>query len=100
MQCLAVMNDEAVATFEQGIKHFPQDAPTYVEYATILLKRAENGDAPAEARAVSLLKRACALDDTLAEPRYQIGNLWLQKGRTSEALAELLTAARLNPTET
>jgi len=99
MQWLAGMNDEALATFEQGIKHFPQDAATYVEYATILLKPAENGDAPAEARAVSLLKHACALDKSLAEPHYQIGNLWLQKGRTSEALPELLTAARLNPAE-
>jgi tetratricopeptide (TPR) repeat protein len=99
MQWLAGMNDEAVATFEQGIKHFPQDAPTYVEYATILLKRAENGDAPSEARAVSLLKHACALDKSLAEPRYQIGNLWLRKGRATQALLELLTASRLSPAE-
>jgi len=99
MQWLAGMNDEAVATFEQGIKHFPQDAPTYVEYATMLLKLAESGDPSAEARAVSLLKQACALDNAAAEPRYQIGNLWLRKGRTTEALPELLTAARLNPAE-
>ena len=65
----------------------------------MLLKRAEEGYAPAEARAVSLLKQASALDKSLAEPHYQLGNLWLRKGRSTEALQELLTAARLSPAE-
>ncbi len=99
MQWLAGMNDEAMATFEQGLKRFPQDALTYQEYALMLLKQAEEGYAPAEARAVSLLKQASTLDKSLAEPHYLIGNLWLRKGRTTEALQELLTAARLNPAE-
>jgi tetratricopeptide (TPR) repeat protein len=99
MQWLSGMNDEAEATFEHGIKRFPQDALTYVEYALMLLKRAENGYAPAETRAVSLLKQACTLDRSLAEPHYQLGSLWLKKGRTTEALEELQTAASLNPAE-
>jgi Flp pilus assembly protein TadD len=99
MQWLSGMNDEAEATFEHGIKRFPQDALTYVEYALMLVKRAENGYPPAEKRAVALLKQACTLDRSLAEPHYQLGSLWLKKGRTTEALEELQTAARLNPAE-
>ena len=97
MQWLSGMNDEAKATFEQGIRRFPKDAATYVEYAQMLLKRAENGDAPAETRAMWLLKQACILDKSMAEPHYQLGSLWLKKGRTTEALEELQTAVRLNP---
>jgi Flp pilus assembly protein TadD len=99
MQWLAGMNHEAEVTFEQGIKRFPQDALTHQEYALMLLKRAEDGDAPAEARAVSLLKQASAVNKSLAEPHYQLGNLWLTKGRIPDALEELLTAASLNPAE-
>jgi tetratricopeptide (TPR) repeat protein len=83
MQWLSGMDDESEATFEHGIKRFPQDALTHVEYALMLLKRAENGYAPAETRAVSLLKQACTLDSSLAEPHYQLGSLWLKKGRSS-----------------
>jgi Flp pilus assembly protein TadD len=97
MQWLSGMNDEAKATFEHGIRRFAKDAATYVEYAQMLLKRAENGDAPVETRAVWLLKQACILDKSSAEPHYQLGSLWLKKGRTTEALEELQTAVRLNP---
>jgi Flp pilus assembly protein TadD len=99
MQWLSGRDGEAETTFEHGIKRFPQDAPTFVEYAQMLLKRAENGYAPAEARAMSLLKQACVVDTSLAEPHYQLGNLWLRKARTSEALEELRIAARLNPAD-
>lgn len=99
MQWLAGLNEEAEATFEHAIKRFPQDALTYKEYALMLLKRAEVGYASAEAHAASLLKQASALDKSLSEPHYQLGNLWLRKGRTTEALQELQTAARLSPKE-
>jgi Flp pilus assembly protein TadD len=99
MQWVAGMDKEAEATFEQGLQRFPQDALTYQEYALMLLKRAESGDKAAEARAVSLLMRAITLDKSLSEPHYQLGKLWLDKGKTTEALQELQTAAKLNPEE-
>ena len=97
VQWLDGMSKEAEATFESGIKRFPEDAPTYLEYAVTLLKDAENGDTTKEARAVSLLEQACALDESYSEPHYELGNLWLRKGKISEALQELQAAARLNP---
>ena len=54
-------------------------------------------DSTTELRAVSLLQTAMALDDSLAEPHYQVGMLALTKGRTQEALQHLETAAKLNP---
>jgi Flp pilus assembly protein TadD len=99
MQWLSGRDDEAEATFEHAIQRFPQDALTFVEYSLMLLKRAENGYMPAESRAVALLKQACTLDKSLAEPHYQLGNLWLKRGRTTEALEELQIAAKLKPAE-
>jgi len=99
MQWLSGRDDEAEATFEHAIQRFPQDALTFVEYSLMLLKRAENGYMPAETRAVALLKQACTLDKSLAEPHYQLGNLWLKRGRTTEALEELQIAAKLKPAE-
>lgn len=99
MLWLSGKEDEAVATFERGIKRFPHDAPTFVEYAQMLLQRADSGDANAEARAVRLLKQACALDKTYAEPHYHLGNLWLRRGEITAALEQLQLAAQLNPGE-
>lgn len=99
VQAMAGMTKEAEATFERGIKRFPKDAPTYQEYALMLLKLAEAGDGAAESRAIALLKTAISLDPTLAEPHYQLGNLWLRENRTAEALQELEAAAKLDPND-
>ena len=60
-----------------------------------LLKATEQGDTPTETRAVVLLKKALALDRSLAEPHYQLGSLDLRKGHRQEATQELETACRL-----
>ena len=88
---------EAFATFEEGLKQFPQDALHFQEYGRALLKYAEAGDALAEARAVTMLNKAVALDGSLPEPDYLLGNLALRKGRTEEALQHLEQASRLDP---
>ncbi len=62
----------------------------------LLVFRQGNDDA-AESQAVSLLKTALALDGSLAEPHYELGNLALAKGKTQEALQHLEAAAKLNP---
>lgn len=99
MQELAGLDHDAEATFEQGVKRFPKDALIHEQYGLMLLKRTESEPGLAESRAVALLKRATALDGSLSEPHYQLGNLWLRKGRIAEALEELQTAARLSPSE-
>ncbi len=96
-QAAAGMTKEAKATFELGLKRFPGDAQHYLEYARVLLKLAETGDASAESRAVSLLEKAIALDTSLAAAHYELGNLHLKKGRNAEALRELERAASLDP---
>ena len=96
-QSSAGMNRQAFATFERGIQRFPQDALHYQEYALVLLKAADAGDAPAETHAFSLLETAIGLDDSLAESHYQLGNRALAKGQTKLALQHLKTAAKLDP---
>lgn len=88
---------EAFVTFAEGLKRFPQDALHYQEYGRALLKFAEAGDAAAEARAVTMLNKAVALDDSLSEPHYLLGNLALHKRRTEEAFQQLEQASRLDP---
>ena len=90
------MTKEAEGTFERGIRKFPHDAMTYQEFALMLLRLSESGDAVLETRAISLLKAALAQDPSLAEPHYQLGNLWLRKGKIAEALRELEAASILD----
>ncbi len=97
-QFAAGMTQQSAATFEQGIQQFPRDAGHYQEYAGVLLKLAEAGDEAAEARAVSLLETALALDATLSEPHYQLGNVALKRGHADAARQQFELAARLNPT--
>jgi tetratricopeptide (TPR) repeat protein len=88
---------EAEATFKKGIELLPGNAILYQEYGSMLLKLGGSSDAAREARAVSLLQTAIALDGGLAEPHYQLGKLALTKGSYQEALGHLETAAKLNP---
>jgi Flp pilus assembly protein TadD len=91
------MTKEAATTFEQGIKRFPRDCGHYLEYAQMLLKLAETGDSTPEIHARVLLNTAVAIDGSLSEPHYQLGNLALRQGRTDQALEHFETAKKLNP---
>ncbi|TAM78773.1 MAG: tetratricopeptide repeat protein [Acidobacteria bacterium] len=89
--------DEAEATFGKAIAYFPKDANLYLQYGRMLLTyRGANGSR-IEARAVALLTRAIALDTSLAEAHYLLGNLDLTKGQTEKALPELELAVKLDP---
>ncbi|PYU97283.1 MAG: hypothetical protein DMG10_31180 [Acidobacteria bacterium] len=89
---------EASATFNKALQRLPKEPLLYLNYGTMLLKTADQGDASTESRAVALLKRAIALDSSLAEPHYQLGSLALREGRKQEAVQELETASCLGPT--
>jgi tetratricopeptide (TPR) repeat protein len=93
----AGMTEVAAATFEKGMNRFSGNAFYCQEYARLLLKIAKTGDTAAEARAVSLLATALALDSSLSDPHYQLGNLALKKGKPKEALQQLEVAAKLDP---
>jgi Tfp pilus assembly protein PilF len=93
----AGMVEESATNFQLGIKRFPRDLRFKVQYASSLLKQAEGGDATAEIKAQILLKSALAADDSLANAHYQLGNLALRKGETSQARGHLEKAEKLAP---
>ncbi len=89
--------EEAEATFEKIINYFPNDPNLYLQYGRMLLTyRGANGS-KIEVRAVDLLNKAIALDPSLAEAHYLLGNLALTKGQTEKALPELELAVKLDP---
>src|SRR5262249_49906982 len=93
----AGMTQQANATLERAIANSPKNPPLELELAQLLLKEAETGDEGAGTRAEQLLKSAVALDDTLAEAHYQLGDLALHQGQAQRALVHLERAAKLNP---
>jgi tetratricopeptide (TPR) repeat protein len=88
---------QSFATFQQGLERFPHDALHYQEYGRALLKYAESGRQDAETQAATMLNKAIALDGSLPEPHYLLGNLALRNGRIEEALQQLEEASRLEP---
>jgi cytochrome c-type biogenesis protein CcmH/NrfG len=89
--------DEAQATFEKAIGYFPRDSNLYLQYGRMLMVYRGTGGSKVEGRAVALLKKAIALDSSLAEAHYLLGNLALTKGQTEQALPELELAVKLDP---
>lgn len=96
-QFAAGMTTEAVANFETGIKRFPRDPRFKVQYAAVLLKQSETGDPADETKAEQLLRSALALDPSLPDAHYQLGNLALKKDRMLEAQQHLEQAVKLDP---
>lgn len=88
---------DAAATFELAIRQFPRDAVFYQEYGKMLLVFRGDNPSASEAQAVSLLTKALALDNTLAEAHYALGSLALSKGQLQQAVPQLETAAKLHP---
>lgn len=95
-QFAAGMSKDAAANFEVGISRFPKDARFREQYAVALLRQSETGDAPAETRAEQLLRSALALDPSLPEAHYQLGNLALKKGLMIQARQHLEQAVKLD----
>jgi len=96
----AGMTDKAKDSFESGMRQFPKDARFPLEYALMLLKEAETGDPGLEAHGEQLLKSAWSLDHASPEANYQLGELALKQGHSTEALAHLESAVKLAPKDT
>jgi Flp pilus assembly protein TadD len=88
---------DAQATFEKGIGQFPSNAVLYQEYGKMLLIFRGDDPEASEAHAISLLTKAIALDNTLALPHFELGNLALSKGQLEQAVTQLEAAAKLSP---
>lgn len=93
----ADLKKDASTAFAQGIQRFPKDARFPLHYALVLLKEAETGESTAEKHAEELLKSALRLDPVLAEAHYQLAELALKHGRTTDALREYEMTAKLAP---
>jgi tetratricopeptide (TPR) repeat protein len=93
----AGIKEDAQNTFTAGIQRFPKDARFPLHYALMLLKETETGDQTLEKEVQELLKSAVKLDPTLLEAHYQLAELAMQNGDTTDALREYETAAKLDP---
>jgi tetratricopeptide (TPR) repeat protein len=96
-QFAADKSTDAAGSFETGMAQFPKDARFPLQYALMLQKQAETGQPEAGVHAEKLLRSALALDPSLAEAHYQLGQIALTKGQTPEALADLQSAEKLDP---
>src|SRR5207247_6698470 len=90
----AGMIREALATFKKAINQFPQSALLHQDYGKVLVKLSETGHTDAESRAANLFQNALALDPSLSESQYFLGNLALKQGRITEAVRCLESAAQ------
>jgi Flp pilus assembly protein TadD len=90
---------ESEETFNRALKTFPRHGGIRQEYGKTLLKFSAGADSTATAKAVSLFKSALALDDSLAESHYQVGNVALNDGDLSLAIKHLEAAVRLKPAD-
>lgn len=93
----AGIKEDAQNTFTAAIQRFPRDARFPLHYALVLLKETETGDWSLEKEVQELLKSAVKLDPTLVEAHYQLAELAIQNGDTTDALREYETAAKLDP---
>jgi tetratricopeptide (TPR) repeat protein len=96
-QASAGLTKEAFSNFEAGSKKFPKDARFKNFYAAVLLKQADSGDTQAEAHANQLLREALALDPSLSDAHYQLGNLALKHDQVAEAEKHFEKVIRLEP---
>ena len=88
---------DAQATFEKGLRQFPSNAILYQEYGKMLLIFRGDDPEASEAQAVRLLTKALALDNSLALPHFELGNLALSKGQLAQAVTHLEAATKLSP---
>jgi len=87
----------AEETLKKAIERLPREALLYQAYGNMLLWGEGTTNPEAEARAVALLKKAEALDPSLAEAHYQLGKLALRDDNVREAWRQLEAAVRLDP---
>jgi tetratricopeptide (TPR) repeat protein len=85
----------ASATLEAGIKKYPRQAQFYYQYALAVIHHDDSGSSQAKAEA--LLKKALALNDSIAGAHYELGNILLAQDQPDRALEQLQKAAKLDP---
>jgi tetratricopeptide (TPR) repeat protein len=90
---------ESEETFNRALKTFPRHGGIRQAYGKTLLKFSAGADSTATAKAVSLFKSALALDDSLVESHYQLGNVALNDGDLYLAIKHLEAAVRLKPAD-
>jgi tetratricopeptide (TPR) repeat protein len=96
-QASAGLNADAASTLDTALNRFPKDARFQVEYALMLIKQAETGDAVARTRAEKMLRSALAIAPTNQQALYELGNLELNDGRVTEASRHLEQVVKLAP---
>ena len=90
--------DEVVERFRRYAELQPGSALAQYYYAISLWKGRRSGDTGVELSTVeTLLHRAIALDDSLAEAHLQLGNLYSDQHRYNDSISEYERALVLNP---
>ncbi len=92
-QSSAGLLKQAKATFEAGLKAFPDDAMHRQAYGVLLVKLAESGLEPAQ-HAARMLESALQIDPALAEAYYQLGNLAMSREDAASAMTHYSAAMR------
>jgi tetratricopeptide (TPR) repeat protein len=87
---------DAISALEEILRQFPRDAGTYETYGGLLL---EDGAPEAKTRAIGLLKKAIALDNSSFEACYQLGKAELSDGQLEAARIDLERAIQLSPAD-
>ena len=91
---LALLNEgkvvEAIAKFEEAVRHDPNHALTYNNYGNALLKQKE------KQKGIEMLERALRLDPDLSIAYYNLAET-LSDDNADDAIAYYLTAIKLDP---
>ena len=88
---------QAEETLKRAIERLPNEALLYQAYGSMLLWGEGESSRASEFRAVELLRKAIALDGSLAEAHYQLGKLALREDRVRDAQQELEAVVKLDP---
>lgn len=90
--------DEVIERFRRFANLRPNDAQALFDYALSLWKgKRSDTDAAYLDQVESLLKKSIALDPSFSDAHLQLGNLYSQRRKYSEAVPEYREAIRLSP---
>ncbi len=90
---------QVTARFERYARDYPKSAQAQLYYATNLWQTDEASNQPTNTEKIEgLLKKAIALDPTLAQAHMQLGVLYSRRGDYPRAAAEFERTIKLDPT--
>jgi tetratricopeptide (TPR) repeat protein len=94
----AAMAEEVTRRLSQFVQLYPRNAQAHYYFALSLWKGQRGQDAQADLHQVeTLFKNAASLDPRLSEPHLQLGILYANQRKDSEAIREYQMAIRLQP---